>query len=142
MADDESIIFGDATVPLAPKAPRDVRLIEHAEHFVRVNGEAEEAKQKLSYLKDCLVADLPDEPGEYSIDLPNGTQVVVTIPEQWAWDKKLLAEIYPPTALPDCMSASYTINKERYEASSDDVKMVLRDALTIKCGPARVKVNA
>jgi len=138
--DDEGMIFGDIFLS-TPKPPRDDRLRDHARQYVSHFERSEEIKASLSYLKDILLSDLPEEPGEYPIEMDDSSTLVVSIPEKWTWDKKLLKEIYSSAGLPECVSQSFTVDRKKFEAASDDVKEVLRKALTIQCGLPTIKVR-
>lgn len=137
---DEGIFFGDSFIAV-PQHPKAERLKDHASQYAKYLEQSEEVKASLSYLKDIILSDLPEEPGEYPIEMDDSSTLVVSIPEKWTWDKKLLKEIYPSAGLPECVSQSFTVDRKKFEAASDDVKEVLRKALTIQCGLPTIKVR-
>jgi hypothetical protein len=137
---DEGMFFGDVFLA-TPKPPRNDRLKEHASSYAEHLEKSEQIKASLSYLKEILLSDLPEEPGEYLIDMDDERVLTVSIPEKWTWDKKLLKEVYASAGLPECVSQSFTVDRKKFEAASDDVKEVLRKALTIQCGLPTIKVK-
>lgn len=138
--DEEGMIFGDVFLS-APKPPRNDRLKDHATQYAEFLEQSEAVKASLTYLRDILLSDLPEEPGEYLIDMDDDRSLAVSIPEKWTWDKKLLKDIYASAGLPECVSQSFTVDRKKFEAASDDVKEVLRKALTIQCGLPTIKVR-
>ena len=138
--DEEGMIFGDIFLS-APKPPRNDRLKDHATQYAEFLEQSETVKASLTYLRDILLSDLPEEPGEYLIDMDDDRSLAVSIPEKWTWDKKLLKDIYASAGLPECVSQSFTVDRKKFEAASDDVKEVLRKALTIQCGLPTIKVR-
>jgi len=137
---DEGIFFGDIFLS-ALKPPRNDRLKDHASQYVKHLEKSDEIKASLSYLKEILLSDLPEEPGEYLIDMDDERCLVVSIPERWKWDKKLLEDMYGSAGLPACVSQGFTVDRKSFEAASDDVKQALRKALTIECGLPTIKVK-
>lgn len=135
----QDFIFGDITLE-TKVPPREHRLYEIATRYAELSSELEEIKTKISYYKEILAAEFPEEPGEYVIDIEAG-QVVLKVPEKWEWDKAKLSLLYPTGATPDCVSTSYTVARVKYEAAAPEVKEVLKQALTIKCGLPTIKVN-
>ena len=135
----EDFIFGDVTLE-TNVPPREHRLYETATRYAELSSELEEIKTKISYYKEILAAEFPEEPGEYVIDIDGG-QVVLKVPEKWEWDKAKLSTLYPANATPECVSTSYTVARVKYEAAAPEVKEVLKEALTIKCGLPTIKVN-
>lgn len=135
----EKFIFGDIELDTNVQ-PKDQRLFETASRYAELSSELEEIKTKISYYKEILAAEFPEEPGEYVIDIDGG-QVVLKVPEKWEWDKTKLSALYPANATPECVSTSYTVARVKYEAAAPEVKEVLKQALTIKCGLPTIKVN-
>jgi len=136
----DHIIFGDNEVPLQA-TPRDQRLHENAMRYAELSSQLEETKELLSYYKEILKSEFPEEPGEYVVDLDETRQLVLKVPEKWEWDKTTLSTLYPHNATPECVSTSYTVSRAKYEAAPEDVKNVLKQALTIKCGIPTIKVT-
>ena len=138
---DDEVFFGDIAVSV-PQHPRAERLRETAGNYATYLEKQEEVKASLGYLKEILLSDLPEEPGEYPIDMGDGRALVVSIPEKWSWDKKMLKDIYEVAGLPECVSHSFTVDRKKYEAAPDNIKEVLRKALTIECGLPTIKVTS
>lgn len=135
------IFFGDDIVSSEEITTKDERLFETASRYAELSSQVEAIKETLSYYKEILLADLPEEPGEYSVNIADDKQVVVKLPEKWEWDKAKLSALYPNNATPDCVSTSYTVARAKFEAAPEEVKSVLKQALTIKCGTPTIKVT-
>tara|TARA_B100000035_G_scaffold315368_1_gene335552 strand:+ start:2291 stop:2713 length:423 start_codon:yes stop_codon:yes gene_type:complete len=133
-------IYGDNVLQAAPITPKQERLYETASRYAELSSELESIKETLNYYKEILCADLPEEPGEYTVDIADNKQVVVKKPEKWEWDKAKLSSLYPQNATPDCVSTSYTVARVKFEAAPEEVKSVLKQALTIKVGLPTIKV--
>lgn len=138
---DDDLIFGDMVVQV-PRHPRADRLKEAATRYAEYLEKQDEIKSALSYIKESLLSDLPEEPGDYPIEMDDGRVLRVTIPEKWSWDKKVLKDTYEVAGLPECVSQSFTVDRKKYEAAPDNVKEVLRKALTIECGLPTIKVTS
>lgn len=141
LAMNDDIFFGDIRLDV-PQDTRADRMSTNAQQFAALSEEAEKTKQTLAYLREIILADLPEEPGEYNVRIDTTRTLVVTIPEKWEWDKKLLADMFPVAHTPDCVSTSYTVDKRKYEAASPEVKSQMSQALTIKCGAPTMKVQS
>jgi len=137
----DEIIFGDTPIPLAPAHPKQDRLKDHAVQYVEAIAKIEHLKATTDYLKEILLSDLPEEAGEYPIEMDDGRTLMIKIPEKWSWDKKLLKETYEVAGLPECVNQSFLVDRKKYEAAPDSVKEVLRKALTIECGSPTIKVQ-
>lgn len=136
----DDIFYGDIRLEVAEE-PRSERMANNARQFASLSEEAEKTKQTLAYLKEIILADLPEEPGEYNVRIDATRTLIVTIPEKWEWDKKLLSDMFPVAHTPDCVSTSYTVDKRKFEAASPEVKSQMSAALTIKCGAPTMKVQ-
>lgn len=137
---EDGLIFGDTWLP-APQPPKSERLKQAAQQYADCLGKLEVAKLSLDYIKEILVADLPEEVGEFSIEMDDGRTLVVRIPEKFVWDKKLLKDTYEASGLPDCVSQSFTVDRKKLDAAPDNVQQVLKKALTIGCGAPTIKVQ-
>jgi hypothetical protein len=137
---DDGLIFGDTWIP-TPQPSKSERLQEIAEQYVAYLDDLETAKSSLDYLKKILVADLPQEVGEFSVEMKDGRKLVVKIPEKLVWDKKLLKDTYDVGGLPDCVTPAFTVDRKKLDNASSDVQEVLKAALTIACGAPTIKVQ-
>tara|TARA_B110000977_G_scaffold62961_1_gene85562 strand:+ start:159 stop:581 length:423 start_codon:yes stop_codon:yes gene_type:complete len=138
---EDGLIFGDTWIA-TPQPPKSARLQEAAEQYADFLGKVEAAKSSLDYLKNILVADLPQEVGEFSIEMGDGRTLIVRIPEKLVWDKKLLKDTYDVGGLPDCVSPSFTVDRKKLDNAPSDVQEVLKKALTIACGAPTIKVQS
>ena len=139
--EEDGLYFGDAWVP-APITPKAKRLREQADQYVECLNDLETAKLKLDYIKEILVSDVPNEVGEWAVELGDGRSLVVRIPEKFVWDKKMLKENFEASGLPDCVSQSFTVDRKKLDSAPENVQEVLKKALTIGCGAATIKVQA
>lgn len=137
----DEMIFGDVRISI-PTHPKADRLKQKATQYVDTLAKLEHLKDNIDYLKEILLSDLPEEPGEYPIEMDDGRTLVVKIPEKWTWDKKLLQDTYATSGLPECVSQSFTVDRKKYEAATDNVRAVLKEALTISCGSPTIKVQS
>lgn len=137
---EEEIIFGDNLLSV-PKHPKEDRLRQHATQYADTLAKLEHLKDNIDYLKEILLSDLPQEAGDYPVEMDDGRTLMIKIPEKWTWDKKLLKDTYEVSGLPECVSQSFLVDRKKYEAAPDNVREVLRKALTIQCGSPTIKVQ-
>ena len=137
---DDGLIFGDTWLP-TPVTPKDTRLKEAAQQYADCLSQLEISKIKLDYIKQILVSDLPEEVGEWSIEMEDGRTLLVRVSEKLTWDKKMLKSTYEASGLPDCVSQSFTVDRKKLDAAPENVQQVLKQALTIGCGAATIKVQ-
>lgn len=134
------IFFGDTAIPVNETANE--RLKENLTKYAEAEAKLNHLKDTVAYLKEIIVSDLPEEPGEHVLELEDGRTAEIKIPEKWSWDKKQLAEIYGGGAItPDCVTTSFGVNRKKYEASDETVRSALANALTIECGTPTIKVS-
>jgi|TARA_B110000971_G_C19910150_1_gene454124 hypothetical protein len=138
---EDGLIFGDIWLP-APQPPKSARLKQAAQQYADCLAKLDVAKVSLDYIKEILVADLPEEVGEFAIEMEDGRTLVVRIPEKFVWDKKLLKDTYEASGLPDCVSQSFTVDRKKLDAAPLNVQEVLKKALTIGCGAPTIKVQS
>ena len=136
----DDMIFGDTLLPI-PRHPKADRLRENAATYANLLAKSEEVKISLDYLKAILLGDLPQEAGEYPIEMDDGRTLMIKVPEKWSWDKKLLKDTFESAGLPECVNQSFLVDRKKYEAAPDNVKEVLKQALTIECGSPTIKVQ-
>lgn len=136
----DEFIFGDQALTAAV-TPRDERLFEYACRYAELSSQQEEIKEKLAYYKELIVAEFPEEPADHVVEIDDGRELVVKIPEKWEWDKSTLSTLYANNATPECVSTSFTVSRAKYEVAPEEVKSVLKQALTIKCGLPTIKVQ-
>lgn len=134
----DEFIYGDITLPLTT-ATRDERMADYARAYKEYDDQLEFIKERLDYLKQQMLAELPEECGDYEIPLEQG-RLKISVPVKYDWDKDMLAEMFQGSELPECVSTGFTVDKRRYDAADDTVKEKLRHALTIKRGSTTVKV--
>lgn len=135
----DEFIYGDIVLPLTTSS-RDERLQEYAVEYRKYSQQLEFVKDRLEYLKNQMLAELPEDVGEWEIPFEDSGRVKVVAPEKYDWDKDKLAEIFGDDPLPECVSQNFTVSKRLYDAADVSVKDKLREALTIKRGTITVKV--
>ena len=96
---------------------------------------------RMDYLKAQLLADLPEEVGEYPIHLDGGGSVTVKLGEKYEWDKKVLSDLLLNDTLPECVTAGYTVSKAKFDRADEHTRQQLSQALTIKLGLPTIKVT-
>ncbi len=138
----EEIIFGDSYIKLSPEVRlKEERLKDLGSKYVEAEAKFQHFKDTLAYIKESILAELPEEPAEHTLGLEDGRTMIVRIPEKWSWDKKRLKDIYDSTATPECVNTSFTVDRKKFEAAPEEVRNVLAEALTIECGTATIKVS-
>ena len=137
----KDIIFGDQLLTLAPAHPQADRLLATAMAYVKCLDAQEETKMRMDYLKAQLLADLPEEVGEYPIHLDGGGSVTVKLGEKYEWDKKVLSDLLLNDTLPECVTAGYTVSKAKFDRADEHTRQQLSQALTIKLGLPTIKVT-
>lgn len=138
----EDIIFGESYIKLPPEVRlKEERLKDLGSKYVEAEAKLQHLKDTLAYIKESILAELPEEPAEHTLELGDGRTMIVRIPEKWSWDKKRLKDIYDSTATPECVNTSFTVDRKKFEAAPEEVRNVLAEALTIECGAATIKVS-
>ena len=118
------------------------RLKEAAAKLSQSLSDLDELKERIDKEKGQLLAELPEDIGEYEIAYSNSHSLVIKIPEKYEWDKKVLEDLFPAgSKRPTCVAVNFTINKRQFDASDSDVQSQLSDALTIKMGVPNFKVK-
>lgn len=139
MTDDENVYFGDAVVsPAASVRPSKEQV---AAEYIEVHDMMVALRGRQKLLKEIIAAELPQEPGDYPIEVDDETTLLVTIPEKWSWDKKGLREYFPAGSAPDCVTLSYSVDRGLFEQAEPNVKEVLSTLLTIGPGAPSFKVE-
>tara|TARA_B100000780_G_scaffold95402_1_gene66522 strand:+ start:9128 stop:9550 length:423 start_codon:yes stop_codon:yes gene_type:complete len=139
--EEDGLIFGETWLP-APAHPKAWRLKDAAKQYTECSVRLDNEKASLDYLKEILLSDLPNVVGEHPIQMDDGRTLVVRIPEKLVWDKKLLKSTFEASGLPDCVSQSFTVDRKKLDAAPENVREVLKQALTITCGAPTIKVQS
>ena len=135
----DEVIYGDNLV--LPETTKDERLSIWGKEYKHTYDCFVGIKEKLEYLKEQMLAEFPEEPGEYDIPLDTGGRLKITSAEKYEWDARILEEMFSDGGgRPDCVSNKFSVTKRLYDSSDDDTKAKLRSALTIKRGSSTIKV--
>lgn len=105
------------------------------------------AEDKMAAAKaeyDAIARDIgalaPVEIGEWKIVSPT-SEVFITRPEKWSWDKDKLASKFSVDAdAPPCVKYEVNVNKKKFLAMPVEEQAPIREALTIRPGPPKLTV--
>ena len=143
MNDQQSVEWNDLIENIKTDRPlQTARLKEAAAKLSQSLSDLEILKERIDMEKGKLLAELPEEIGEYEIAYSNSNSLVIKIPEKYEWDKKKLEELFPDGSnRPTCIAVNFTVNKRQFDTSDSDVQSQLGEALTIKMGLPTFKVK-
>ena len=108
--------------------------------------ELDNAKAAVSVCKNRILGELPQECGDYEVELPpvgdKAATLLVKIPEKWEWDKDMLNEIVGTNIVaPPYVKNSQTVDRKALEQCPADEQRKVKRALTIKMGTPTFKVS-
>ena len=143
MNDQQTVEWDDLIKNIKTDRPlQTARLKEAAANLSQSLSDLELIKERIDKHKGVLLAELPEEIGEYEIAYSNTNSLVIKIPEKYEWDKKKLEGLFPDgSKRPTCVTVNFTINKRQFDTSDSDVQSQLGEALTIKMGLPTFKVK-
>lgn len=122
------------------------RLVNLASLYADTEQQYKVLKEKLEYYQAQLLAELPEEPSEYSINT-GGMVLDVRIPEKRTWDiegikdKFNVVGIIPETSDVVHSSTTWKVDNRKYDKASDEVRSELKPFLTVGCGKPTFKIS-
>lgn len=126
----------------APIPTRDLQpLLEKAKLYATMKEQAEVINGVVSNLAKEIGAWFPEEPGDHTQVLVDGTVVEVKRSETWNWDSGALEAMFATTPLPDHVKRKFSVTKKDYLRLSEEDQKELRPALTRGLGAPRVTVT-
>lgn len=139
----------DASNPLytlgeapAPTPTRDLNpLLEKARLYATMKEQADAMNEVVSGLAKEIGGWFPEEAGEHTQVLADGTVVEVKRSETWNWDSDALEAMFATTPLPDHVKRKFSVNKKDYLRLPEEDQKELRQALTRGLGSPRVTVT-
>lgn len=135
----DEVIYGDNLV--LPETTKEERLQNWAKEYKEKYDVLVGIKDRLDYLKEQMLAEFPEEHGEFDIHLDTGGRLKITSSAKYEWDTRMLEEMFSDNReKPDCVSNKFSVSKRLYDSSDYDTKAQLRNALTIKRGTSTIKV--
>ena len=111
-----------------------------ADQLMTMQTVMENAQQSVKHLSMEIARHFDEVLGAQEKKLTKYT-VTCTHGERWSWDKEKLEELYGDgTIAPDFVKRSLTIDKKKFQSLPITIQGPLRDALTRKIEPAKIRV--
>ena len=130
------VLGGASTAEISPHPHLDTL----ADQLMTMQIVLENAQQSVKHLSMEISQHFDEVLGTQEKELLKHT-ITCTHGERWSWNKEKLEEMYgDATFAPDFVKRSLTIDKKKFQSLPITIQGPLRDALTRKLEPAKIKV--
>ena len=116
-------------------------IIDLVDQYHRLTTQARANEATITTLKERIVAEFPEEPGEWTRTFGD-LILTLGVAENWSWDEAALAVMHGAgDEVPAFLSRKMAVDKKKFKALTDEAKKPYLHALTRKPGAKKITIT-